>query len=168
MAALRPGPSRPGTSIENAGAPGNGTSEVQTLNVTGTPTGGTFKLKFRDRTTAAIAYNANAATIQAALEALSTVGAGNVAVTGTTPGPFTLTFQAAKGKQALPNVALAVNALTGGTNPSVTVVEATPGVDATARGTAKSTLLRDTTNGKLYINTGTAAAPTWTVVGTQT
>jgi len=28
-------------------------------------------------------------------------------------------------------------------------------------------LLSDTTNKKLYINTGTLAAPTWTVVGTQ-
>jgi hypothetical protein len=30
------------------------------------------------------------------------------------------------------------------------------------------TLLIDTTNGKLYINTGTKASPTWTVVGAQT
>lgn len=29
-------------------------------------------------------------------------------------------------------------------------------------------LLIDTTNAKLYINTGTQASPTWTVVGTQT
>lgn len=28
-------------------------------------------------------------------------------------------------------------------------------------------LLLDTTNGKEYINTGTAASPTWTVVGSQ-
>ena len=28
--------------------------------------------------------------------------------------------------------------------------------------------LIDTTNAKLYINTGTIAAPVWTVVGTQT
>lgn len=31
----------------------------------------------------------------------------------------------------------------------------------------KGDLLSDTTNGKLYINTGTLAAPVWTVVGTQ-
>lgn len=29
-------------------------------------------------------------------------------------------------------------------------------------------LLTDVTNGKLYINTGTKASPTWTVVGAQT
>ena len=31
----------------------------------------------------------------------------------------------------------------------------------------KGSLLTDTTNAKLYINTGTLAAPTWTVVGAQ-
>lgn len=31
----------------------------------------------------------------------------------------------------------------------------------------KGTLLIDTTNGVLYINTGTLASPTWTKVGTQ-
>jgi hypothetical protein len=33
---------------------------------------------------------------------------------------------------------------------------------------AVGALLIDTTNAKLYINTGTQASPTWTVVGTQT
>lgn len=32
----------------------------------------------------------------------------------------------------------------------------------------KGALLIDTTNAKLYINTGTKASPTWTVVGAQT
>lgn len=32
----------------------------------------------------------------------------------------------------------------------------------------KAALLIDTTNAKLYINTGTQASPTWTVVGSQT
>jgi len=32
---------------------------------------------------------------------------------------------------------------------------------------AKGALAVDTTNGKLYINTGTKAANTWTVVGAQ-
>lgn len=33
---------------------------------------------------------------------------------------------------------------------------------------AKGSLLLDTTNAKLYVNTGTLASPTWTVVGSQT
>lgn len=46
-----------------------------------------------------------------------------------------------------------------------------PGVPAGGylNGTAqKGALCTDTTNGKLYINTGTLAATVWTVVGTQT
>lgn len=40
---------------------------------------------------------------------------------------------------------------------------------ATLAGVAeKGALLVDTTNAKLYINTGTKASPTWTVVGSQT
>ncbi len=37
----------------------------------------------------------------------------------------------------------------------------------TAVGARKGALLVDTTNAKLYINTGTDTSPTWTVVGTQ-
>jgi hypothetical protein len=35
-------------------------------------------------------------------------------------------------------------------------------------GFTKGALAVDTTNGKLFINTGTSASATWTVVGTQT
>jgi len=65
--------------------------------------------------------------------------------------------------------ALAATALSGGAAaPTGAIVETTPGVTAFARveaGTGR--LASDTTNGKLYINTGTALAPTWTVVGSQ-
>ena len=54
----------------------------------GTTSQGTFKLKFRDQKTAAISYNANQATVETALEALSsfidvgvTYSSGNVACT---------------------------------------------------------------------------------------
>lgn len=53
---------------------------VQTLTL-GTPTTGTYTLRFGQSTTAPLAYNANAASIQAALEALSEIGQGNVLVT---------------------------------------------------------------------------------------
>ena len=151
---------------QNAGAPVAGTDEVQTLTVTGTPTGGTFKLSYKGQKTAAIAHDANAAAIDSALEALSTIGTGNVTVAGT--GPFTVTFTGALAKKAVPLLVLVDNALTGGTSPSVTIAETTPGVSATHRGAPKGTTLTDTTNAKLYINTGTSTVPTWTVVGTQT
>jgi hypothetical protein len=68
------------------------TNEVQVVTVSNA-TGGTFTLTFESATTDAIAYNASAAAVQAALEALSTIGTGNVAVTGNAGGPWTVTFQ---------------------------------------------------------------------------
>jgi RHS repeat-associated protein len=43
--------------------------------------GGTFTLSFGGQTTSAISYNASAATVQSALEGLSSIGSGNVSVT---------------------------------------------------------------------------------------
>ena len=48
---------------------------------------GMFTLTFGGQTTAEIAYNAEATAVQTALEALPTVGAGNVAVAGAAGGP---------------------------------------------------------------------------------
>jgi hypothetical protein len=58
-----------------------GTAEVQSLIATGA-TSGTFTLTFNGQTTAPIAFNATAAAVQAALVALSTIGAGNLVATG--------------------------------------------------------------------------------------
>lgn len=45
----------------------------------------------------------------------------------------------------------------------------TDGTSGTQKGfAAKGALLVDSSNGILYINTGTLASPTWTKVGTQT
>ncbi len=106
------------------------TNAVQTITFGGTVTGGTYTLTFNGQTTSAITYNANAATIQAALAALSTIGAGNVAVSGT--GPFNVTFQNALGGQSLPTMT-AQSFLTG-TNPSVTATTTTAGSNALGTG----------------------------------
>jgi hypothetical protein len=63
---------------------------VQELTVVGAGAG-TFALTFGGKSTQPIALGANAATIQTALESLSTVGAGNVEVSGS--GPFTITLK---------------------------------------------------------------------------
>ena len=55
------------------------TNETQTVRVTNA-TGGTFTLTFDGQTTAPIAFNATAAAIQAALEALSNIEPGDVVV----------------------------------------------------------------------------------------
>jgi hypothetical protein len=61
---------------------------TQTLSPSTTLTSGTFKLLFRGLTTSSLNYNASAATIQAALEALSVIGTGNVICEG---GPINTT-----------------------------------------------------------------------------
>lgn len=108
------------------------TNEVQSFDLsTGAPpTGGTFTLTFDGATTAAIAYNAAAAAVQAALEALPNIGAGGVVCAG---GPLpatqvTVTFSGAQ-VQGRNVAALTANlaGLTGGT-PVFDWSTTTPGV----------------------------------------
>jgi hypothetical protein len=74
---------------------------VQTVTLTGTPTGGTFAITIGGGTTAPIAYNATAATVQAAVQAIDTgfafggSPAQGVTVAGSAGGPYTLTFPGA-------------------------------------------------------------------------
>lgn len=56
-------------------------NEIQLITLSAAPQHGYYKLTFQSEETGEIAYDANAATIQAALEALATIGSGNVSVT---------------------------------------------------------------------------------------
>ena len=159
---------------ENAGVPSAGTSEVQTLTIGGTPTGGTFTLTYDGQTTAAITWSATNNTLRdnvdTALEALTNIGTGGVTTAvGTMTsgvGTLTITFAGNLAALAVNTITVGANSLTG-TDPTVAVEETTAGVTASFRGAKKGALVTDTTNGVLYINTGTALAPTWTVVGLQ-
>jgi hypothetical protein len=121
-----------GTSIVADGA-----NEVQTVTVTGSPTGGTFTLTYDSATTSTIAYNASAATVQAALIALSTIEAGNVSVSGSNGGPYTVTFQ---GGQNVSQLTASGAGLTGGSSPSVSVATATGGGSASFLRAVKITI----------------------------
>ncbi|HSW43165.1 MAG TPA: hypothetical protein VLM76_11710 [Patescibacteria group bacterium] len=153
-----------GTPLQFAGTPGVGTDAVQTLTVGATS--GQYRLTFEGFTTADIAFNANAAAIDAALEALPSVGAGGVAVTGAS-SPFTITFggNLARRLVGVITVSPGTTPFAGGT---VTIANTTPGVTAFGRGVGRGALVQDTVNGRLHVNTGTALVPIWTVVGTQT
>jgi RHS repeat-associated protein len=79
---------------------------------------GTFTLSHGTGMTTPLAWNANAATIQAALEALPSIGAGNVLVevaASTTPSTFgrtiTLNFRNGKGGQDLPQTTISISSL---------------------------------------------------------
>jgi hypothetical protein len=108
-------------------------NEVQTVTITGTPTGGTFTLTYSGQTTSAIAYNAANSAVLAALEALSNIGVGDVAVTGG-PGPGTPYVVTFGGDLAAENVAqmTATGSFTGGTAPAVAVTTTTGGSSGTA------------------------------------
>lgn len=105
-----------------------GTGHAFTIDITGTPTGGTFKLQFGDQETTDIAHNSNAAAIDGYITALSNVGASDVAVTGTSPN-FTAVFSG-DSRFTRERLTLSDNSLTGGTSPSVSIA-VTPASDNT-------------------------------------
>jgi hypothetical protein len=104
-------------------------ADVQTVTISGTPTGGTFTLTFNGSTTGPIAYNAVASAVQTAFTQLPSVGTGNAtAAGGPLPGaPVTITF-AGTLSTGVQNDITAASSLTGGTTPAVTVTHTTPGV----------------------------------------
>jgi len=110
-------------------------SEVQTITFGGTVSGGTFTLTSSQggspQTTSAIAYNATAAQVQTALQALSNIGSGNVTVTGTTGtgGVLTVTYQGTLAKQDV--AALTYTSSLTGTTPTITVATPTAGFTST-------------------------------------
>jgi hypothetical protein len=100
---------------------------VDTATITGTPTGGSFTLTYGGQTTT-IAWNASASAMQTALAALSSIGAGNVTVTGANGGPYTITLALSLGNG---NAITASGAgLTGGSSPGVTIATLSPTVSA--------------------------------------
>lgn len=102
---------------------GLSTGELQTITVSGGPTGGTFTLTFAGQTANAIPYNVDAATLQGLLDAAWTdtpvlVAGGPLPVT-----PITVRFKQNG------NVALITStaALTGGAAPAVAIAETSAG-----------------------------------------
>ena len=99
---------------------------VQQITLYGAPTGGDFTLTFGGSTTAALAYNATDADVQAALTNLTSIGAGNASVSGPSGGPWRVVFGGTFRGQA---VALLTGAytLTGGTSPAGEIVASLDG-----------------------------------------
>ncbi len=113
-----------GESLRALGALRTGTKSVnerQAIAVEGAPTGGSFTLGFDGQTTAPLAFDARPADVRSALEALSTVGARNLGISGNPGGPYTVEFAGALGGADQPQLVCDASALTGGTNPACTV-----------------------------------------------
>lgn len=101
-------------------------NEVQSVTITGAPTGGSFRLTYAGQQTGNLPFNATAAQVQAALYGLSNIGPYNVIVSGANGGPYTVTFV---GTLAGTDIAAmtASNTFTGGTTPGVTIATVTAG-----------------------------------------
>jgi hypothetical protein len=100
-----------------------GTDEAQTITEGGSGLT-SYTLTYSAQTTTSITANAAASAVQSALEALSNIAVGDVAVTGSAGGPYTVTFG---GALASTNVAQMTATPTGGTG-TVTINTVTPGV----------------------------------------
>ena len=77
------------------------------INFSTTPLSGTWTATFGANTTAPIAYNASAATVQAAFQALAYPGSGGITVTGNSSSGYVCTYAGANanlGGQTLPTV----------------------------------------------------------------
>ena len=94
--------------------------EVQ--EVSNNATGGTFTLTFDGQTTAAINYNASAASVESALEALSNIADVSVTGSGASSDPWVVTF-VDPGKQNVAQMTADDTNLTGGTSTMTTTVE---------------------------------------------
>jgi len=123
-----------GNTDENVQAPvqgNNGTSvtaQVQELVITGTPTGGTFRLvDEKGNETANINYNATAAEVQAALRALPGASAGYTCTGGSLPGTAVKITTAGGLLGVKRSLSVGTEAFTGGTAPKAAVTTTTEG-----------------------------------------
>ena len=161
-----------------AGAPVSGTDEVQTVTISASS--GTFKFRYEGFTTSAITWTSSDATliaaVDAALEALPSIGTGGVATATTAAaltsgvGTFTITFSGANlAKRAVSTIAVAASTLTGA-SATVSVAKTTTGVSATFLGAKPGAFYFNNTTGVVYVQTNTAGtgAVTWVAVGSQT
>lgn len=104
-------------------------NEVQTVQITGSPSGGSFILSFNGFYTSALPYNITAAALATALQTLPSVTTNtpaNVAVSQNAQ-TYTITFQNQLGSFDQPQLVLVANSLTGGVTPNVIISTTTPG-----------------------------------------
>jgi hypothetical protein len=137
--------------LSAAAAPtGTAQNEVQTITVDATA--GTFPLSFDfeglSGTTPQLPFNANAATVQAALEKLRPIKEGNVVCAGALATGMTVTFQGDLAKANVPMLTTSSAALTGNTH-TASIVQTTAG------GNKYHALTRSTDDDLAHFSAGT-------------
>jgi len=104
-------------------------NEVQSLTLLGTGLGGTYTLSYGGEASATITPTQSAITLQAKLEALTTIGAGNVTVAGSNTAGYTITGAGTKAAVPLSLFVPNTTSLTG-TGAGVHVKRTVPGCAA--------------------------------------
>lgn len=126
------------------------TNDVQTLTVTGTPTGGSFIIGFNGDVSTAIAFNAAVADVQAVLDAMPQIGVGGTVVSGSGALPgnaMTVTFSGSTlAGRTMPAFTVISNSLTGGSSPAAAWAHTTPGTTLGGAWAAYNDSLSDGTN----------------------
>jgi hypothetical protein len=97
----------------------SGTNEQQSITTAAGTSGGTFTLSFLGPVTPALPYNASAAQIQSALNALGTIN--TCTVSGSAGGPWTVTFSGGMAGTPEPLLVADGSLLTGATTSLVTL-----------------------------------------------
>lgn len=100
---------------------------------------GLFRLSAGGQQTGVLSSAATASQLQAALEVLSTIGAGNVSVTGAAGGPWMAIFGEAFRWTATPLLSVVAPTLTGGSASATTTQQGSPGANGRFRITTDAT-----------------------------
>lgn len=128
--------------------------EVQTVTISGTPTGGWYVLQYTDPdgkvwATTPLDYNASGAAVQAALREIPDLATVTVSTSGTSPDyTHTITFTGVGGN---PNQLTSINGLTGGSSPAIAHNTTTAGDPASWRGASLKLISDGTTQTTLYV-----------------
>jgi len=156
----------------------DGVNAKQTLTADADAGIGSFTITFDSVKTAAIAWNATAAGVQAALEAHASIGSGNVSVTGGPVNDHTkpLVVEFIGALAGMPIGALSITddatLLDGPEGSAVTItptVDTVTGVVGTARGLPVDTLIWKSDGvGIMYYNSGTSNVPVWNAMEQET
>lgn len=133
--------------------------EVQTIDLSGgdDPTGGTFTITYDGKTTAALAYNASADDVEAALLALDSLNVGDVSVSKSN-FVYTLTFRPELGNVA--EVTADGSSLTSGGTATISIATGTAGSGGDYYGPADE----DATDGRQTLTRGRTFIVNQTIV----
>ena len=133
-----------------------GTNAVQTLTIAGAPTAVDLTLNWNGSTPQTLGSMSTnlitAAMVQELLEAIPSIGQGNVSVTGPNGGPFAIQFVGALANAPQPTLIVTTGTtFTGGTTPTATVASTTTGVVGGGNPTGPSTIIDGLTANTNYL-----------------